>query len=291
MTAGAALAYQRDLIFPEGAALMYGIAVQQNPDWSSSRWRIVTLPPLCAVVGHLLAGVAEPPWVLEIAGVSAALVILGAVGSRLAPSLSAAVLPIVFGVHSWAYPAVVLLTCLVIAAWLTRRPAAVALAQPSSWPYRRTLGGSVAICGWIVIAGPLLALPIAALTPPVFVSAIEWLNADDHAPSEGVRRALLLVSAAAIGSAASRIAPAEWIAAPSAVALILLAMRLLSCWHAPALAVSLIPGIVGGMPFVSLTLGTAAGVGVLYLAMATIARIDRPDASHTRVTAARARAR
>lgn len=116
MLAAVTLTGQRDFIFPEGAALTFGVLVMADPEWSASRWCLVVLPTGGAVLGHLLADSSVPVWLAEITGLSGAFVALQAFGSRVAPVLSAAVLPIVFGVHSWIYPAVVLVTCLVLAA-------------------------------------------------------------------------------------------------------------------------------------------------------------------------------
>jgi hypothetical protein len=51
----AAATGQRDFIFPEGAALTFGVGVLRMHEWSASRVRIVVLVPLCALAGHLLA--------------------------------------------------------------------------------------------------------------------------------------------------------------------------------------------------------------------------------------------
>ena len=117
----AAATRQPGFIFPEGAALAFGVGVLRMREWSASRWRIVVLVPLCALAGHLLACAHAPIWLCELTGITVALLLLETRGSRLAPALSAAVLAIVFDVRSWAYPMVVLLTCITVAATLPPR--------------------------------------------------------------------------------------------------------------------------------------------------------------------------
>jgi hypothetical protein len=103
----------------------------------------------------------RPVWLRELTGVTIALLLLESCGARVAPALSAAVLPVVFDVRGWAYPIVVLLTCISVAAI---RPAA----KPGeraighrSWPPAIALRAWLVIGVWIAVAGPLLALPAA----------------------------------------------------------------------------------------------------------------------------------
>jgi hypothetical protein len=267
---------QRDFIFPEGAALALGIGVLRLPDWTASRWRIAALPPVCAVIGHLLAAVDGPPWVLEIIGLTAALLLLQGLGSRIAPAISAAVLPVVFGVHSWAYPVVVLATCLVVIAALPRDNSGARAAAEGSWPRATAFRFWLITCVWIAVAVPLLSLPTAALAPPLFVSALEWMNTPDRAFDVGIRRYGLLVAAAVAGAIAAQASPAEWIAAPTAAAMTLALMNVIGCWHAPALAISLVPGIATGISPAGFIAGIGVGAAALYLAASTVG----PAVSH-----------
>jgi hypothetical protein len=277
MAAASTVTGQRDLIFPEGAALALGIGVLRMPDWTASRWRIVVLPPVCAVVGHLLATTDGPPWVLETIGMTTALLLLEGFGSRIAPALSAAVLPVVFGVHSWAYPVIVLVTCLVVVAALPRHNTDEKPAAPGSWPRATAFRFWLITCAWIALAAPLLSLPIAALTPPLFVSALEWMNTADRSLDAGIRRYGLILAAAIAGSIASQAGPAEWIAAPTAAAMTLGLMNVMRCWHAPALAISLIPSVTMGITPLAFVAGIAIGASALYLAASAAVIVRQPS--------------
>jgi len=274
MLLGADLSGQRDAIFPEGAALAFGIVVLGKPDWGASRWRIVALPSLCAVLGHFLAQMTWAPWAGEICAVSGALLVLRALRSRVAPALSAAVLPVVFGVRSWMYPAAVVITCVVIVAvvtWSSRHDDQQTFVS-SAWPWDVIVGAWVMICSWILIAGPVLSLPIAAVAPPLFVSALEWSSNDGRTLARGVRRWSLVVGAALAGSVALKLAPAAWIAGLAAVGATLVLMQVLATPHAPALAISLVPLIAGPIGTWNFTIGIAVGAGALYLSGHVIAR-------------------
>jgi hypothetical protein len=273
MAALAAATGQRDFIFPEGAALALGVGVLRTPEWSTSRWRIVLLVPLCALAGHLLACAHAPSWVRELTGVTIALLLLETCGSRVAPALSAAVLPVVFDVRSWAYPIVVLLTCIAVVATLPAAQSDEHTIAHGSWPRTTAARAWLVIGVWITVAGPLLALPAATLSPPLFVSTLEWMSAPTRTLRAGIHRYGLLVAAAITGTLVARVCPAEWIAAPLAVLITLTLMNVADCRHAPALAISLIASIVHSPDAFSLITGVAVGAGVLYLAgSATIAK-------------------
>jgi hypothetical protein len=274
MLLGAGLSGHRDAIFPEGAALAFGIVVLGKPEWGASRWRIVALPSLCAVIGHFLAQMTWAPWAGEICAVSAALLVLRALRSRVAPALSAAVLPVVFGVRSWMYPAAVVITCAVIVAVVTlsSRRDDQQTSVSSAWQWDVVVGAWVMICSWILIAGPILSLPIAAVAPPLFVSALEWSSNDARTLARGMRRWSLVVGAALAGSVALKLAPAASIAGLAAVGVTLGLMRVLATPHAPALAISLVPLIAGPIGTWNFTIGIAVGAAALYLSGHVIAQ-------------------
>src|SRR5205085_7030634 len=104
-------------------ALAMGIWVVGLPGWSASRWRVAVLPGLFAAggAGLLQLGLGQVSTVLL--AVTIGLLALQALGTRLAPALSAAALPIVFDVRAWSYPVAVLAASLAVAAGMTWRHA------------------------------------------------------------------------------------------------------------------------------------------------------------------------
>ncbi len=248
-----------EIIFPEGAALAMGIWVLGMAGWSASRWRVAVLPPAFALCGVLLL---RPDWSLTataILAVTLGLLAMQALGTRLAPALSAAVLPIVFDVHAWSYPLAVLAISLVVAAAM--RPG-TAPADRYGW---RVAGGIwLVVTAWIIAGGELLGLSSVALAPPLFVSALEWLGRGSLQLGDGLRRWIVIVCAALAGSVAAEVVPVTWVAGTLAVIVTLGVMALLARPVPPALAIALIPLILDDTDPLSFTLAIAAGTAALY---------------------------
>jgi hypothetical protein len=264
------------IIFPEGAALAMGVWVLGLHGWTASRWRVLVLPPLCAAAGVLLVDADLPRWLAEIAGATFGLLVLQAADSRLAPALSAGVLPIVFGIEEWSYPVAVLAICLVIAGlWrLIHHSVARRLDDvlPERYPWRVAVAAWLVIVAWILIGGRLLELSAVVLAPPLFVSALEWLGRGDLVVGDGARRWALLVGAGLSGSVAAELISVGWIAGSLAVCATLAVMWLLATPHPPALAIALIPQILGSPDVWSYTTSIAAGAGALYVGIFMIDR-------------------
>jgi hypothetical protein len=256
------------IIFPEGAALAMGIWVLGLQGWTASRWRVIALPPLFAAAGVLVLQAQLPRTVAEIGGVTIGLLVLAAFDSRLAPALSAAVLPIVFSIDEWSYPAAVLVICLVLAAlWrLVQHPATRRLDDmlPRRYPFGVAAVAWVVIVAWVVVGGELLALPAAVFAPPLFVSVLEWLGRGQLSAGDGVRRWGLLVGASVFGSIAARVIPIGPVAGVVAVCATLALMRVLVVPHPPALAIALIPLILQTPDPGAYVAAIATGAAVLY---------------------------
>ncbi|MEA2156885.1 MAG: hypothetical protein QOE11_3025 [Solirubrobacteraceae bacterium] len=266
------------IIFPEGAALVMGVWVLRLPGWAASRWRVAALPPLCALAGTLIVRAQLPSWGAAILGCAVALLVLQSLDSRLAPALSAAALPIVFDVPDWSYPLAVLVICLLISGampWLARRRGQQTASPhdlPGRYPWAVAAAGLAAIAAWILLGGELLALPVAALAPPLFVSALEWLGQGTCTLRRGMRRWLLLVAVALAGALAADLVDVTWIAGAIAIAAALVLMWLLSAPHPPALAIALIPQILDTVAPLAYAAAIAVGAGALYLAMLALDR-------------------
>lgn len=246
-----------DAVFPEGAALAMGVWVLRTPGWSASRWRIAVLPPAFALAGVALLRLELPATVAAALAVTLALLALQALDSRLAPALSAAVLPIVFDLRAWSYPLAVLAVSVVVAAGM-RGGSTPCVRYP--WPFVRRVW--VVVAAWIVAGGQVL--PSFALAPPLFVAALEWLACGSLRPRDGARRWATLVGAGLAGSVAVEVVPSTWLAGTLAVVATLALMRALATPLPPALAIALIPQLVDTEP-VAFTLAIAAGAAALHL--------------------------
>jgi hypothetical protein len=170
----------------------------------------------------------------------------------------------------------VIATCLVIVivlAWPARLgDQGQRAGGAGSWRWDVVGGGWLMICSWILIAGPVLALPVAAVAPPLLVSAFEWSSNGTRTLALGIRRWLLVVGAALAGSMAVKLAPAASIAGLAGVGATVVLMRVLATPHPPALAISIIPWIAGPIGPWNFTAGTAVGAAALYVIGDLIAR-------------------
>ena len=285
---------ERALVFPEGAALAFGVLVAGNPDWTRSRWRLVLLPTSCALAGTLLAQTALPRSAAVVIAVAIAVAAAQAAGGRLGPVVSAAALPVVFGGASWIYPISVAAICAVLAV-ATRvpgvRPAEVGvegLRPTPRWPRAGlTLFAAVA-AAWIVIAGPVLALPPTVLAPPLLVATLEWSVRGAHPPMVAVKRWTLLVSAAAVGAVASALCPPIESGAIAvgavvtataiqlvAVAVVLVLLGVTGEDAYPALAIVLVPNLVAPVSVWAYPLCIGVGAGALFAGAWVMASVWR----------------
>lgn len=266
-------------IFPEGAALAFGVLVAGRSDWTGSRWRLAVLPTGCAIAGTLLAGLPLPKVAAEMLALGLAVTVAQVAGGRLGPVISAAVLPVVFGVTSWLYPVSVAAMCVILAALVSvpvLRVPAVEAPAPLRWPWMSLVAFAGVASGWIVAATMVLPLPAVAAAPPLLVAALEWCTHGADQPAVAVRRWALLVAAAAIGGAASAVSPviapgltatAVMIATAIQVAAAGVVLFLLAWtreYAYPALAIVLVPNLVAPITIWGYTLAIGVGAGALF---------------------------
>lgn len=285
---------ERALVFPEGAALAFGVLVAGHRDWTRSRWRLVLLPTWCALAGALLAHTALPRSAAVVIAVGIAVATAQAVGGRLGPVVSAAALPVVFGGASWIYPIAVAAICAVLAVAARRTgietaEVGIERVRPTSrWPRAGLTLFTAVAAAWIVIAGPVLALPPVVLAPPLLVATLEWSVRGAHPAEVALKRWTLLVLAAAVGAAASALCPpiepggtaaAAVVSATaiqlSAVAIVLLLLGVTGEDAYPALAIVLVPNLVAPISACAYPLWIGVGAGVLFTGAWVIASVWR----------------
>jgi hypothetical protein len=252
-------------VFPEGAAIAFGVWTMGVPGWCASWWRVVALPTACALAGLGLAVLPGPRWVAEAAAVTVALAVLQGCRSRLGPSLSAAVFPIVFGVDTWVYPVTVCAVCVAVAAGgrLTQRGRVVAL--PPRWGWAAVGGVWVVAVVWVAVCGLVPGVPQAALAPPLLVSGLEWMVGGARRAATGLRRWAVLTGAALLGSGAVWLCPVRWAGGLAALSLALVLLRVAGEHHPPALAIALIPVVLDAPVPWTYTAGIALGAAAVHL--------------------------
>lgn len=264
MLAVAGSLHARQLIFPEAAALSFGIIGLRIDRWRTSPVRIAVALPAAAALGVGLAHLPGPVAVYQIAALSAVLAGLRVVGSALTPTISAAMLPLVFGLRDWTFVAAVaaIAAVLALAARHQTRPAGPA---SDIMPTGRVLTGWAIAATWVIVAGPVLHLPAAALAPPLIVATFEWLGHPDRSAALGARQWAITITAAATGMMLAHYMRPAWIGGVTALAATASIMAITATPHPPALAVALLPQIAGAGHPARFVAAVAGGAAVLYL--------------------------
>jgi hypothetical protein len=269
MLATSGLLRNVDVIFPEAAALTFGVLALRLPAWTRSPLRLALLPAVCATVGVTITKLGPPRWAGELLALSLAFVILHAARSRLTPSISAAIFPLVFAVDTWVFPLTVLLISVALASAvsLQRRHAYTPPSGPDRLPVASAVAAWAIAAGWIAVAGPVLGLGASAVAPPLIVAMLEWMIGADRAEATGLRHWSVLVAAAAVGVLAARNIDPTWVGGLVAVAVVLVLFAAFSGPHPPALAICLIPQVARESTIRPAHFVTALAVGaaVLYL--------------------------
>jgi len=103
------------LLFPEMGALAHDIFTRPEGNWGRSPFYLAVTPSLTAVLGLLIAQHLHYGYLAVFLAVGSAILTLEVTRSPIGPSISAALLPVVFNQQSWWYPAGVLVGASVLA--------------------------------------------------------------------------------------------------------------------------------------------------------------------------------
>ena len=117
MVAAAELLGEREIIFPEMAALAVGMLAAPRRPWQTSRSRTALLIAVCAITGVLIVRYVHAPlWAqMSLAFLLCQLLFVSS-GTTFAPMISAMVLPVFLGTTSWVYPAAAIILTLAMGA-------------------------------------------------------------------------------------------------------------------------------------------------------------------------------
>ena len=107
---------EREIIFPEVAALVVGSWVLEKQPWKVSKLGLVGLMTLCSIVGVLIVRYVNLELTMEVLiGLVFTGLILKLSKTTLVPIISACILPIVLRTETWVYPiSVFILTILIV---------------------------------------------------------------------------------------------------------------------------------------------------------------------------------
>ncbi len=247
---------EKEIIFPELAAIALGSWVIVKRVWFTSRWRTLFALTAAGLAGTLLQLYSPLPLVLNIAiGFSAVMVLLILLRSSLYPAISACLLPLVLGHVTWRYPLIVfvLVFLLLGVQWLMERVGwRASLPFHPILPSRRVRLRQLLILLPIVLAMVILAEWLQQrflILPPLIVLFVEFSK-----PGTGLRKAPftiigLVTVAALLGNIGLFILERAWGFPPIlAVGITTLLLLLIFMWghryFAPAMAILILPQIV-----------------------------------------------
>ncbi|MBQ5338425.1 MAG: hypothetical protein J6Z40_04590 [Oscillospiraceae bacterium] len=207
MTAAAEYLHNREIIFPEIAAIAAGALLTPKRAWNTDSKRIFLSISVCAVLGVLISrlcpfGTAPQ---MCLAFLIAQLLFFYS-RTTFAPMISAIVLPVLLHTESSVYiAAAIILTALIllcrkllIRLHILSDTPFEKLPVPDQNAYRNLLRGTVIGCGWILLS-QTMHLPFLA-APPLLVAFTEFRKPDAVSRREPLRVILLLTACAASGA-------------------------------------------------------------------------------------------
>ncbi|HLW70567.1 MAG TPA: hypothetical protein VKS22_08075 [Candidatus Binataceae bacterium] len=103
------------VMFPELGALSQDVFARPRGTWGSSPLFVAITPVLTGLVGSLLTNALPYGLVSVMLIVGASILIIELLHSPVAPAISAGLLPLVVGIHSWWYAPGILLGCFLLA--------------------------------------------------------------------------------------------------------------------------------------------------------------------------------
>lgn len=257
MVGMAELLGEKEVIFPELAALAVGLWIVDKRVWKVGRWQILLLMTAGAFAGVCIVRyMTFPLWVnLSLAFLFAALCLM-VFRSTLIPLLSACMLPVLLGTESWVYPLAVFLLCLLLILGQIsmekvslRRPLIPCSSISRSWRKEmvRWLFLWVAMLPFIVLSAHMTYY--YCFVPPLVVTYVEFANSKSGFRNRPLQIFMLLVAASLIGSLFQWVGHLYFHLPESIVALCIVAclFLLFECvgkFFAPVGAVGLVPLIL-----------------------------------------------
>lgn len=274
MVFSAEWAGEKEIVFPEIAALAVGLWVVDKQVWRVGRWQSVFLMTVGATVGMCIARYSPFPLMADImlAFVFAAGCLM-AFRTTLVPMISACMLPVLLGAESWVYPlAVLTMTVLLVFGQIVMerfgwRHRVVYTPAERAWRPEVRKWSILSIVLSVLIAVPVWSGYTYCILPPLIVTFVEFSN-----PKAGFRHAPVLVFSllavgAVLGSVLLSVLHGQLGVPKGVVAgLICAALFAVSEWRgrlfAPAGAVALIPLIIPKEDLLWFPLQASAGAAL-----------------------------
>lgn len=207
MVGAAEILEEKEIIFPEMAALTIGMWIVDKRVWQIKRWHMPVIMTIGAFAGIGIVHFSDLPLVFNLTfAFLFAVICLLIARTSLFPLISACILPVLLGTESWIYPLSVFIMSLVIVfvqKWMERKE----LRQVINYePLVRNW--KVDIRRWLSVLVSVFAIFCLAvytsnfyfIIPPLIVAYVEFVNSRAGFRNRPVLTVLLLTTGALIGT-------------------------------------------------------------------------------------------
>ena len=244
------------IMFPELGALAYDVFGRPRGRWSNSPIHLATTPVMTGAIGILITRYLPYGFMSVLLNVGSAIAVILALGSPIAPAISAGLLPLVLGVKSWGYPPGIMFgTVLLAAASIPWR--ALMVGRLSNAPPHDAQSGSETPRGsfWLTayLAFLLVAVAMVKLTglrfilfPPLAVIGFEMFGHTESCAwaDQPLRLPIVCFLTAAGGLVFHHLLGVTAITAALSMAWGMTVLQVFRVHVPPALAVALLPMVM-----------------------------------------------
>lgn len=274
MVGVACLTGEKEIIFPEMAALCIGFWIVNKRVWIVRPFQAVLLMTVGAVAGIVIARYSPFNLVVNISGAFtfAALCLL-LYRSTLIPMLSACILPVILGTVSWIYPLSVFTMTLIVIA--VRKLMELTGTHTKQKAVRMLPAGRKDVTEWAGMLVTVVCVAFAAvfssfyyfIIPPLVVTFAEFVTSRSGFRLRPVQVFLMVVGSSAIGTYSQLVGYGllglpEIVVASFVMVLLFIMFELVGKYFAPAGALALIPMIVPQDGLAWMPLQVAAGAAI-----------------------------
>ncbi len=287
MMTAALLLDQKEIIFPEIAALVTGALIAEQQVWEVSRVKFVGLMTSSALIGYMVSAFLPIPMLLKIFICFAfAAVSLTTMKCTLVPMISACILPLLMNTDSIIYPISVFVLAVIIAAsqWIlekagVRKPRRhVPVELNVSDEFIRWTG--LAACLMLYSIYPVLSGNYLFIAPPLIVMFVEMMPSSNKLRGKEFKIFAVTVLCAVIGSEC-RLILTEYlglsmiISSAVTIILVLLLLNVSKVYFPPSAALAFLPFIVNRNALPYYTIYIMITTAVICGASLMIAKFDK----------------
>lgn len=271
---------QKEILFPEMAALVLGLWVIDKKIWTVSRPMLVVLMTVCAFFGILVVRYSPLPVVINIA-ISFAFTSICLIMSRttLIPITSAAMLPVLLETDSLVYPFSVFTMSLlvVLGQWFLEKNAMreVSASNKKKRSFKHNPKHWVRLLFWLVLIAAIPAYTgnLYFIVPPLVVMFIEFSSSSSGFRNRPLQVYMIVVMSAILGTLFQYYLHTILGLPEVCIVLLLflcvfLLFEIIGKPFAPACAIALVPMIIPQENVLYYPFQVAAGAGIfLFIAM------------------------